>query len=96
MEQAQQGQKPPLQAQRRSSNCDPAALAGRLQLARNIDPRQVAASKRGPKVAELRDTPMAASCVPRFAPRRCLPKRGQQHLGMVAAQNPLHPSPAAA
>ena len=37
----------------RFSNGDPAALADRLmQLARNIDPRQVATSKRGPKVAK--------------------------------------------
>jgi len=37
----------------RSSNGDPAALADRLlQLARNVDPRQVATSKRGPKVAK--------------------------------------------
>ena len=37
----------------RSSNGDPAALADRLlQLARNIDPRQVATSKRRPKVAK--------------------------------------------
>jgi IS4 transposase len=37
----------------RSSNSDPTALADRLlQLARNIDPCQVATSKRGPKVAK--------------------------------------------
>ena len=37
----------------RSSNSDPAALADQLlQLARNIDPRQVATSKRRPKVAK--------------------------------------------
>ena len=37
----------------RSSNGDPAALADRLlQLARNIDPLQVATSKRRPKVAK--------------------------------------------
>ena len=37
----------------RSSNDDATALADRLlQLARNIDPRQVATSKRGPKVAK--------------------------------------------
>lgn len=37
----------------RTSNGDPAALADRLlQLARNIDPRQVATSKRRPKVAK--------------------------------------------
>ena len=37
----------------RSFDGDPAALADRLlQLARNIDPRQVATSKRGPKVAK--------------------------------------------
>ena len=37
----------------RSSNGDPTVLADRLlQLARNIDPRQVATSKRGPKVAK--------------------------------------------
>lgn len=45
-----------LPEQWRSSNGDPAALADRLmQLARNIDPHQVATSKRRPKVAKPKE-----------------------------------------
>ncbi len=52
---------------------DPTALAGRLlQLARNVDPRQVATSKRGPKVAKPKGYVDAATVRAHVATARVL------------------------
>ena len=65
----------------RSYDGDPTGLADQLlQLARNIDPRQFATSKRSPKVAKPKGTSMAPSRVPRCPPHGCSPMCGQQHL----------------